>query len=141
MNEISVPQQIKSSTPKASAPNTQADGVSSGGSTPPAVSNADNHAVGVEDGLSLAVNEQNKPESQQKEQEQLAAAVAKLNDYVQSHERKLDFQMDQDSGETVVTVYDANSEEVIRQIPNEEALELAQRLNQQEPITLFSANV
>lgn len=68
-------------------------------------------------------------------------AVAKLNDYVQNSERKLEFQIDDDSGETIVRVYDKSSEELIRQIPNEEALELAQKLNQEEPLMLFSAQV
>jgi len=40
-----------------------------------------------------------------------------------------------------VRVYDKVSEELIRQFPNEEALTLAQRLNQDEPLLLFSAQV
>lgn len=68
-------------------------------------------------------------------------AVSKLNDYVQSVERKLEFQVDDDSGDTVVKVYDKNSQELIRQMPNEEALELSQRLNAEEPLMLFSAKV
>jgi flagellar protein FlaG len=73
--------------------------------------------------------------------EKVEQAVAKLNDYVQNSERKLEFQVDEDSGQTVVRVYDKNSEELIRQIPDEEALELAKRLNQEEPLMLFSAQV
>ncbi len=68
-------------------------------------------------------------------------AVAQLNDYVQNTERKLEFQVDEESGETVVRVYDKLSDELIRQMPNEEALELAQRLNEEEPLMLFSAQV
>ncbi|CCK75380.1 Uncharacterized flagellar protein [Oleispira antarctica RB-8] len=73
--------------------------------------------------------------------EQMRDAVSKLNDYVQSTERTLDFQMDEDSGKTVIKVFDKTSSELIRQIPNELALELAQNLNDDEPSLLFSAQV
>jgi flagellar protein FlaG len=74
-------------------------------------------------------------------EEQVKDAVSKLNEYVQSTERTLDFQMDEDSGKTVIKVFDKNSSELIRQIPNELALELAQNLNDEEPSLLFSAQV
>lgn len=73
--------------------------------------------------------------------EQVKDAVSKLNEYVQSTERTLDFQMDEDSGRTVIKVFDKASSELIRQIPNELALELAQNLNDDEPSLLFSAQV
>ena len=73
--------------------------------------------------------------------EELQQAVAKLNDYSQKMERKLDFQMDEGSGITVIKVYDSESDKLIRQIPNEEAVELAQKLNSEEPLFLFSARV
>jgi flagellar protein FlaG len=73
--------------------------------------------------------------------EQVRNAVSKLNDYVQSMERTLDFQMDEESGKTVIRVFDKSSSELIRQIPNELALELAQNLNDEEPSLLFSAQV
>jgi flagellar protein FlaG len=74
-------------------------------------------------------------------EEQVKNAVSKLNDYVQSNERTLDFQMDEVSGKTVIKVYNTLSAELIRQIPNELALELAQNLNDDEPSLLFSAQV
>lgn len=73
--------------------------------------------------------------------EQVKDAVSKLNENVQSTERTLDFQMDEDSGKTVIKVFDKASSELIRQIPNELALELAQNLNDDEPSLLFSAQV
>ncbi len=73
--------------------------------------------------------------------EQVKNAVSKLNEFVQSTERTLDFQMDEDSGKTVIKVFDKQSSELIRQIPNELALELAQNLNDDEPSLLFSAQV
>ncbi|MDX1340762.1 MAG: flagellar protein FlaG [Reinekea sp.] len=82
-----------------------------------------------------------KAQDQEANNSEVEQAVAKLNDYVQNTQRKLEFQIDDDSGETVVRVYDKHSDELIRQIPNEEALELAKRLNQEEPLMLFSAQV
>jgi flagellar protein FlaG len=65
------------------------------------------------------------------QKDEVIKAVAQLNSYVQGAERTLEFQVDDDSGQTVVRVYDKVSEELIRQFPNEEALTLAQRLNLQ----------
>lgn len=73
--------------------------------------------------------------------EQVREAVSRINEYVQQTERKLEFQMDEDSGETIIRVYDKASSELIRQIPSELALELAQKLNDEEPSLLFSAQV
>ncbi len=69
------------------------------------------------------------------------SAVAKLNEYVQTTARTLNFQVDDDSGKTVIKVYDRESEQLIRQIPNELVLELARRLNEEEPSLLFEAQV
>ena len=67
--------------------------------------------------------------------------VSKLNEYVQKTERNLDFSLDEDSGKTVIRVYDRQSEQLVRQIPDEVALELAKKLNAEEPALLFSAQV
>lgn len=58
----------------------------------------------------------------------LASAVEELNAYVQSNQRDLEFSIDDSSGQTVVKVVDPQSGEVIRQIPSELALNLAQAL-------------
>lgn len=68
-------------------------------------------------------------------------AVSKLNEYVQKTQRNLDFSLDEDSGKTVIKVYDRDSEQLVRQIPDEVALELAKKLNTEEPALLFSAQV
>jgi len=78
--------------------------------------------------------------SEQQDQE-VEEAVSKLNDYIQNQQRNLRFSVDDDSGETVVTVLDGRSEEVIRQIPDETVLRLARKLDQDEPLQLFSLSV
>jgi flagellar protein FlaG len=72
---------------------------------------------------------------------QLTQAVAKLNDYIQSVQRDLRFSLDESSGESVITVVDTQSSEVIRRIPAEVTLMLAQKLSNEEPLLLFSAQV
>ncbi|GGX50609.1 flagellar protein FlaG [Saccharospirillum salsuginis] len=88
-----------------------------------------------------AQEEQTGTAGQASRAEALEQAVAKLNDYVQNTERKLNFQLDEEAGLTIIRVYDKQSEELIRQIPSEEAVSLAQKLNQEEPLMLFSAQV
>lgn len=68
-------------------------------------------------------------------------AVSKLNEYVQKTQRDLDFQLDEDSGKTVIRVYDRQSEQLVRQIPNEVALEMAKKLSSEEPPMLFNAQI
>lgn len=72
-------------------------------------------------------------------QQDLEKAVSRLNDYVQSTQRDLKFSMDDETGQTVVTVVDRFTSEVIRQLPDQVVLDLAKKLNQEEPIKLFSA--
>lgn len=73
--------------------------------------------------------------------EQVQDVVSRMKAYVQTTERTLDFRVDDNSGQTVISVYDKNSDELIRQIPGELALKLAERLNDEEPSLLFSAQV
>lgn len=72
---------------------------------------------------------------------EMKEAVSKLNQYVQKTQRNLDFSLDEDSGKTVIRVYDRQSEQLVRQIPDEVALELAKKLNSEEPALIFSAQV
>ncbi len=51
-----------------------------------------------------------------------------LADFAKSMNRDLSFRVDESSGRTVVTVIDGETEEVIRQIPSEEVLRLAEAL-------------
>ncbi|WP_282338197.1 flagellar protein FlaG [Pseudomonas sp. PS02288] len=60
---------------------------------------------------------------------ELDSAVASMQNYAQSIKRNLDFHLDDSSGRVVVQVVASDSGEVIRQIPSEEALELAANLD------------
>lgn len=61
---------------------------------------------------------------------EVAETVANLNDYMQDIRRSLQFSMDEESGRTIITVIDAETKEVIRQIPSDEVLALVRRLKE-----------
>jgi flagellar protein FlaG len=73
--------------------------------------------------------------------EDLDEAVSQLNDFVQNVQRDLQFEVDNDLGQTIVRVVDQQTQEVIRQIPDEVALRLAEKLQENEPLTLFNIKV
>ena len=72
-------------------------------------------------------------------QEDMAKAVSTMNDYVQNIERDLIFSVDEESGRSVVTVVDRETDEVVRQFPDEVFIDLARNLKKDEPVHLFSA--
>jgi flagellar protein FlaG len=59
---------------------------------------------------------------------QIETAVSQLSEFVQTSNRQLNFSVDEGSNKLVVKVTDAESGQVIRQIPSEEALKLSERL-------------
>lgn len=63
------------------------------------------------------------------DQEQLDKAVKRLSDFIQQVKRELEFSVDEQSGRTIITVINADTDEVIRQIPPEEVLSLAHNLD------------
>lgn len=61
--------------------------------------------------------------------EEVREAAGKINKVLQSLvSSNLQFSVDQDSGQTIVRVVDTETKDVIRQIPNEEALAIAKSL-------------
>ncbi|AGI82873.1 flagellar protein FlaG [Pseudomonas aeruginosa] len=75
------------------------------------------------------------------DKEQRAAveeAVSSIEKFTQSIRRDLSFSLDDSTGRVVVKVTDSTSGEVIRQIPSEEALRLAERLDEARSL-LFKA--
>jgi len=58
----------------------------------------------------------------------LERAMRKLNESMAAAQRNLSFRIDAGSGRTVITVVDASTHEVIRQIPSEEVLAVSRAL-------------
>ena len=85
-----------------------------------------------EDKTSKAINEVNA--------EIFSNIVNDLNSLVQNIQRELNFRVDEGSGETVVTVLDSKTDEVIRQIPADHVLAISENIESLKGI-LFSAEV
>ena len=77
-----------------------------------------------------AAEKAEKAEKAAEAEEPLENVVSDLNQLVQSLHRELQFSVDHDSGETVIKVIDRETDEVLRQIPNEEVLQLRKRLEE-----------
>jgi flagellar protein FlaG len=77
---------------------------------------------------------------QQPKRAELEQAVTSIRDFVQSTQRNLDFSIDDKTGTVVVKVIATESGEVIRQLPSEAALKLAQTLSDASSL-LFDAKV
>jgi flagellar protein FlaG len=63
-------------------------------------------------------------------EESIAQALSDVSDAVQSISRRLEFRIDDNSGRTVITVRDSETQEVIRQIPSEQLLDVAARIEE-----------
>lgn len=64
------------------------------------------------------------------ERKELAEVLEELNQAIPLRARQLEFSLNEEANRTVISVLDKESGDVIRQIPNEEALELAARLRE-----------
>ncbi|MBW4933761.1 flagellar protein FlaG [Marinobacter liaoningensis] len=94
--------------------------------------------------LSPASNNAQSPVEERRrviDSEDVGRAVSQLNDFVQNVQRDLQFEVNQELGKTIVRVVDQETQKVIRQIPDEVALRLAEKLQQDEPLTLFDLKV
>lgn len=56
--------------------------------------------------------------------------VRKLNELMAQRQRNLNFRVDEASGRTVITVLDATTKRIVRQIPAEEVLALARAIEE-----------
>jgi flagellar protein FlaG len=78
------------------------------------------------------------PQSPELERQPVEEAVSSIREFAQSIQRNLNFSLDDSTGRVVVKVTDGVSGEVIRQIPSEEALRLAETLDEVRSL-LFNA--
>ena len=69
----------------------------------------------------------------------LETAVDAVQTVVSDLKRELQFSVDEDSGRTIITVIDRESGKIIRQIPSEELLQIADRLAQSGDLNLIDS--
>lgn len=77
----------------------------------------------AQNGQSLA---QSQPESNR---EEIGKAIQQVNDFLKPINNSIQFNLDDETGITVVKVVDLATQEVIRQIPSEEMLAISQAID------------
>lgn len=78
------------------------------------------------------------PKSQEEHKQKISNAVEDINNFFQIAQHSLGFTVDEVSGKMVMQIRDTKTNELIRQIPGEEVLKLAKRLDDLSGI-LFKA--
>lgn len=73
--------------------------------------------------------QENAQQSQQAGRQDVDEAVDRLNNFVSNIQSEINFSIDETTGIRIVKVVDSNSNEVIRQMPSEEAVALAKALD------------
>ncbi len=96
----------------------------SGGSAPVSVADP----APAEQRQTAATQGETLPPAAAQSQQQLDGAVQNLKSFVQNVQRELNFSIDESSGMTVVKIIDSQTDEVIRQIPAEEVLAIAEQV-------------
>jgi len=72
----------------------------------------------------------------QPSEQQVQEAVGAINKALETTSENLQFAVDHDTGKTVVKVIDSSTKEVIRQIPSQEVLAIAQSLDRLQGVLL-----
>lgn len=70
-----------------------------------------------------------RPEPEPPKESEVMRAVEMLANHARNLGRELQFEIDSDSGKTLIKVIDPETEEVVRQIPSEEAVARARSLD------------
>jgi flagellar protein FlaG len=68
--------------------------------------------------------------------EKLADAVKNINKALKEQAQGVEFSIDSETDRTVVKIVDKNTKEVLRQIPNEETLEIARALDKAQGLLI-----
>jgi flagellar protein FlaG len=76
------------------------------------------------------------PEAVENDKARLEGAVRKLNEYVAPALQTIQFSIDQESERIVVKVVDTTTQEVLRQIPNEEVLAITRTLDKLQGLVI-----
>ncbi len=92
------------------------------GKTAPAVATT---SAAVPTQLAKAVQQTDKAP----DEKEVSEALSSINNAMQVRSQDLQFSVDKDSAQRIVTVTDKNTKEVIRQMPTREALEIAKALD------------
>jgi flagellar protein FlaG len=96
------------------------------GSGAPAIGGASGLVPGVSRASPIA---EGVAQIERRSSENIQAAARTIDSFVRDMGRSLDFRVDSSSGKQIVRVSNPQTGEVVRQIPNEEAVQIARSLN------------
>lgn len=83
-----------------------------------------------EDAVKNITSTQASSDTASQQEQRLEDVVNDVNEFIKPINNSLQFSIDEESGTTVVKVIDAETDEVIKQIPSEEMLALAKAIGQ-----------
>lgn len=72
---------------------------------------------------------------------EISETVTEINDLIRTVQRDLAFNIDKDSGRTIIRVIDSESGELIRQIPSEDLLAIATHLRESQEDTVSRGEI
>lgn len=98
-----------------------------GGYTPPAV--ASKEAVQQKPAKSAEIAAKAAAKSQEADDRDVKAAISKIEKFIAPATRDITFSVDSDTGINLIKIIDRSSNQVIRQIPTEEVLNIARALD------------
>lgn len=75
-------------------------------------------------------------EVSKQEDKELKSSLLDVNEHMQNIERNLQFEVDKESNQTIVRVVDTQSGEVVRQIPAEEFIRMAKRMEEMDGLLM-----
>ncbi|MBO9489065.1 flagellar protein FlaG [Endozoicomonas sp. G2_1] len=79
-------------------------------------------------GESRSLNNSQRELSEEEQAELLNSAIETVSSFIEPQIRNVNFTQDDSTGQRVIRVFDAESDELIKQFPSEEILELAERI-------------
>ena len=85
--------------------------------------------IPIADQLIISSTESKIGKTNHESEEEVKQAARKIQGTVDNLAQNLRFSIDSDTGKTVIKVVDAQTDEVIRQIPSKEAIEIARTLD------------
>ncbi len=94
------------------------------------VSESTDNQGNVIQNLSQVLQDTTDTENRAGNEMQLGDAISRVESFLQGQNRNLTFSIDENTERSVVTVLDSDSGDVIRQIPSEELLVLAERIQE-----------
>ncbi len=64
-------------------------------------------------------------------------AIVQFKEHIQNLRRELEFSFDEQTRQVIITVHDADTGDVVRQIPSEEFIKMARHLQETESSAIF----